>query len=188
MKTSIKLAVALAISTVITGAANAAVFTKNYVLTTNYDFSDFRDAAPYTTVVQKFTLSFDPSLAIKPLVTNYESDTAGILSMAPTSTDARVSGNIVYLQMNAAVGRDRYTYQFTTDLMGNPIRMESSFYSLDGSWFTAHSGVIALAPAPVVTAPTTGAVPEPTTWAMMIAGFGLIGGAMRRRKATLAFA
>ncbi|MEP3226098.1 MAG: PEPxxWA-CTERM sorting domain-containing protein [Parasphingorhabdus sp.] len=27
-----------------------------------------------------------------------------------------------------------------------------------------------------------GAVPEPTTWAMMIFGFGLVGGAMRRRK------
>lgn len=28
------------------------------------------------------------------------------------------------------------------------------------------------------------AVPEPATWAMMIGGFGLIGGAMRRRRAT----
>nr|WP_084192404.1 PEPxxWA-CTERM sorting domain-containing protein [Parasphingorhabdus marina] len=26
------------------------------------------------------------------------------------------------------------------------------------------------------------AVPEPATWAMMIGGFGLVGGAMRRRK------
>ncbi|WP_414900366.1 DUF1194 domain-containing protein [Sphingomonas flavalba] len=30
----------------------------------------------------------------------------------------------------------------------------------------------------------TGTVPEPTTWAMLIAGFGLIGGAMRRRRVT----
>jgi PEP-CTERM motif len=29
----------------------------------------------------------------------------------------------------------------------------------------------------------TAPVPEPATWAMMIAGFGLVGGAMRRRKA-----
>jgi len=29
---------------------------------------------------------------------------------------------------------------------------------------------------------TTGAVPEPATWAMMILGFGLIGGAMRQAK------
>lgn len=32
------------------------------------------------------------------------------------------------------------------------------------------------------------AVPEPATWLMMIAGFGLIGGAMRRRKPTTAIA
>jgi hypothetical protein len=34
----------------------------------------------------------------------------------------------------------------------------------------------------------TGAVPEPATWAMMIAGFGLVGGAMRRRVSKVAFA
>ena len=35
-----------------------------------------------------------------------------------------------------------------------------------------------------------GAVPEPATWAMMIGGFGAIGGTMRyrRRKTTVAFA
>ncbi len=33
-----------------------------------------------------------------------------------------------------------------------------------------------------------GAVPEPATWAMMIAGFGLAGVAMRRRKANVSFA
>ncbi|WP_309643094.1 FxDxF family PEP-CTERM protein [Phenylobacterium sp.] len=32
------------------------------------------------------------------------------------------------------------------------------------------------------------AVPEPATWAMMIAGFGLVGGALRQRKATAQFA
>ena len=30
----------------------------------------------------------------------------------------------------------------------------------------------------------TGAVPEPGTWAMMLAGFGIVGGAMRRRQRT----
>jgi PEP-CTERM motif len=37
--------------------------------------------------------------------------------------------------------------------------------------------------------PNAGPVPEPTTWAMIIAGFGIVGGALRRRRrATLAFA
>ena len=35
---------------------------------------------------------------------------------------------------------------------------------------------------------TTGAVPEPASWAMMLGGFGLVGGAMRRRSAKLRFA
>jgi len=34
----------------------------------------------------------------------------------------------------------------------------------------------------------SGAVPEPASWAMMLGGFGLVGGAMRRRKAKVAFA
>lgn len=34
----------------------------------------------------------------------------------------------------------------------------------------------------------TGGVPEPTTWAMMIIGFGAIGGTMRRRSTKVAFA
>ncbi|MBS0502751.1 MAG: PEP-CTERM sorting domain-containing protein [Proteobacteria bacterium] len=33
-----------------------------------------------------------------------------------------------------------------------------------------------------------GAVPEPTTWAMMIAGFGLAGAAMRGRRSTIVYA
>lgn len=32
------------------------------------------------------------------------------------------------------------------------------------------------------------AVPEPTTWMMLIAGFGMVGGAMRQRRQTTAFA
>lgn len=40
-----------------------------------------------------------------------------------------------------------------------------------------------------ITDPTpAGGVPEPTTWVMMIAGFGLVGGAMRRRSTKVAFA
>lgn len=37
-------------------------------------------------------------------------------------------------------------------------------------------------------APTTGAVPEPATWMMMLAGFALTGAAMRRRRPVFAAA
>ena len=35
----------------------------------------------------------------------------------------------------------------------------------------------------IVARPTVAGVPEPSTWAMLLLGFGLIGGAMRRRRA-----
>jgi len=38
------------------------------------------------------------------------------------------------------------------------------------------------------TQPVPGAVPEPASWAMMIAGFGLVGSAMRRRSLSVRFA
>lgn len=38
------------------------------------------------------------------------------------------------------------------------------------------------------TANLTAGVPEPATWGMMIVGFGLMGGVLRRRKTTVAFA
>jgi hypothetical protein len=37
----------------------------------------------------------------------------------------------------------------------------------------------------VALAPSGGVVPEPATWAMMVIGFGLLGGAIRRRRAEL---
>jgi PEP-CTERM motif len=40
----------------------------------------------------------------------------------------------------------------------------------------------------VFDAPPTGGVPEPASWAMMITGFGLVGGAMRRRKVSVTYA
>ena len=51
--------------------------------------------------------------------------------------------------------------------------------------FSATSGGTILINAPGTVAP----VPEPTSWAMMLGGFGLVGGAMRaRRKAAVSFA
>lgn len=46
----------------------------------------------------------------------------------------------------------------------------------------ALSLVVAQFNLPVGAAPDVGAVPEPATWAMMLGGFGMIGGAMRRRQ------
>ncbi len=43
----------------------------------------------------------------------------------------------------------------------------------------------ALGPTPPPPPPSTGVIPEPAAWALMIAGFGLVGGALRRRQAAV---
>ena len=49
------------------------------------------------------------------------------------------------------------------------------------AWHISHLGPVS-PPAVVIEAPASvGAVPEPASWAMMVAGFGLVGGAVRRR-------
>lgn len=39
-----------------------------------------------------------------------------------------------------------------------------------------------------ISAPVTSPVPEPVTWALMLAGFAMVGGVMRRRKTVVRFA
>ncbi len=49
------------------------------------------------------------------------------------------------------------------------------------AWHLKHLGPVT-PPAVVFEEPANvGAVPEPASWAMMVAGFGLVGGAVRRR-------
>jgi len=55
-----------------------------------------------------------------------------------------------------------------------------------GDWF---GGFVQVTPAtiPAPPPPISGVVPEPATWVMMIAGLGLAGGLMRRRKTRTSF-
>ena len=54
-----------------------------------------------------------------------------------------------------------------------------------GDWF---GGYVQVTKATLPMPPATGVVPEPATWAMMIAGMGLVGALMRRRRANVRFA
>lgn len=66
-----------------------------------------------------------------------------------------------------------YGFAYTTNDMLNSYGFETT----PGASITA---TVAGAPA--------GAVPEPASWAMMLGGFGLVGGAMRARRRAIAFA
>lgn len=58
--------------------------------------------------------------------------------------------------------------------------------TLNSIGFESLPGTAITAVAPVT--PVTGAVPEAATWAMMLVGFGAIGGMLRRPRATVRFA
>lgn len=65
----------------------------------------------------------------------------------------------------------------------------SSFTVGMGTYTIAYTGTVMGAPASVGSSITFGpaAVPEPAGWAMMIAGFGLVGGAMRASRRRVSF-
>ena len=54
--------------------------------------------------------------------------------------------------------------------------------------FEGPSGYFAFDDLAFGVAPPSGAVPEPATWALMLLGFGAIGGAMRRQRTRVAYA
>lgn len=56
----------------------------------------------------------------------------------------------------------------------------STSTNLPSYWGAILDDIKITAPDPT---PTSGAVPEPASWAMMVGGFGLLGAAMRRRRA-----
>ena len=75
----------------------------------------------------------------------------------------------------AALGTDSFRYLRLQGLGSGPITGSSAF-DPDAVGFVNF------------TAPTVPGIPEPATWAMLIGGIGVTGGALRRRKASVAFA
>ncbi len=60
--------------------------------------------------------------------------------------------------------------------------------TLQSATITANGSTPLLLGATVVSSGTTGTVPEPASWALMLAGFGVVGGVMRRRATAVSIA
>ena len=129
--------------------------------------------------------AFDPSYLSEATLAFTGSDTTGAgVFLAPgfdtpaPGTESFSSGgdvDLVSLGLDFTVGDDgilRLEYfEGFDDGSVNP----------DSLW---NSGTVTFTYDGDVVTPPTGAVPEPATWAMMIGGFGLVGGALRRRQST----
>lgn len=97
----------------------------------------------------------------------------GIFSAAFSLTDAL--GNTVFSFTNA-VGTQRTTYNANTAFFSGPLTfvfdgIGNSVPSVDNIQLTTR-----------LIAGTSGAVPEPATWAMLLVGFGGVGAIVRRRR------
>lgn len=66
-------------------------------------------------------------------------------------------------------------------ITGNTLAAGSTLASINGTEYFLKSGTITRADAAPAPKPTS-AVPEPASWALMIAGFGLVGGSLRKKR------
>ena len=115
-----------------------------------------------------------------------EPDTSGAVVTAGVPFDVSISRNAAGLVTGYVNGVQELSYQDTTGAFTAStalyfLRDDTDQNREDSSGSADYIKIYD-------TATATAAVPEPATWAMMLGGFGLIGGAMRRRRTTVRFA
>jgi len=76
----------------------------------------------------------------------------------------------------------------TIDPISNMAGLDMSRISFDADHIWVNWNGLSFTPGTVVKLNVNGAVPETASWALMLGGFGLVGGALRRRKASVSFA
>ena len=176
----------------VAGQANAATVTREFTLTASSFVNFFNEPAPFTSLTGTFRLTYDDagnsfsgtpdSIAI---VTDGRTN-AGPFSAAASFGYFQASPPMVLnprLGVGGAVngtnvslnGTDDFYFVFDAGATG-PTRAMLGFTTAGGRvGFTATDAIVTPVQA-------TAAVPEASTWAMMIAGFGMIGGLSRRRR------
>lgn len=93
----------------------------------------------------------------------------GMFSAFPLTTPIRFTNGDNFIGLRATTnGQDFYGFAYTT----NAVLNSYGFETVAGRAITATTEQVA-------------AVPEPGTWALMVLGFGAVGYAMRRRRATV---
>lgn len=167
-------------------SAHAATITKQYVVT-----SQFRqNSAP--PVIQTLVLTFDPGVAAFDLALDSYSTDSPLLAFNNGPIRFSVSGpggSIYFSGLDSSGGysyaEDDFLASFAIDEFGNPEARYpdfdfgptfggQSYHSIElGPFFGAVTSVVASDVSPV---------PEPAAWIMLIAGFGAVGTAMRRRQ------
>lgn len=167
-----KLAIALAASAAalaLAAPANAATY--SFTLSGDYSANWELDSSPTP----------DSFLSYKFVLTNVTGTFQGLTGSSVTLdfyTDVLLGGLTISDSDTSVVLADPYGQQLFTGETSAPTFLTGTFNLINNLNNNAVQLVIAEA----------AAVPEPATWAMMLAGFGLVGGAVRRTKAKVAYA
>lgn len=92
----------------------------------------------------------------------------------PNSTDPNLFGGVVWWQGISFTGLTPGTYSFTCGTTCGSTQQWASLSTVGGA-----DGTVQIT---LTGADIGGVVPEPSTWALLILGFGAVGGALRSRK------
>lgn len=147
------------------------------VITATYDYTASFASGPYKVVNGSITATFDPlvrsllpvTAATTSLSGNYR--TTGILY----SPNYVAFGNCSANGCSATWLNDQYYINFMITDRGDVAA------PINFSYATVQSNVYSSDTLSIVRRPVSPSVPEPATWLMMILGFAMTGGALRRR-------
>lgn len=116
-------------------------------------------------------------------VTTYRTDSTGstLISTGTGFGDSILSTGFFALT-DAGRLADLYTSLVSTNELRFTLFDDDPFDNFFDFTQGVAGGLINVGSGPVVTPVPTGGVPEPSTWAMMLLGFGFVGGAMRAAK------
>jgi hypothetical protein len=125
----------------------------------------------------------------------------GPFTSAPIDADRRVFDLVLAFEIEPGVSSFDFFWQFATNaglFPGVSGSVETLYFStatitgfqflgLDGTDLTQVAGIVFASGQayPLGRPAAFGVIPEPTSWALMIAGFGLAGGMLRRRRLSL---
>jgi hypothetical protein len=92
---------------------------------------------------------------------------------------------------NAVAYNDDFTGTLNSGFTALALNAGTSYFAVSSGFSNSDFGAFKLTiegPGEILAGGGMGGVPEPAAWAMMITGFGLVGGAMRRRVTKVSYA
>lgn len=134
-----------------------------------------------------FSLAGDPAVTVSNLTAGFQFITG--VTAPPFSGSFDYAIDCTTACGHGYPGGFSGTLSFTVTANSGSLNLSSLLSSVyNGKTIYLASDVVTSAGATGNAGGTIGAVPEPTSWAMMISGFGLIGATMRRKRAGTSFA